>query len=152
MRSGIFWLLILAASISSGCSGSSPKSSSALSASFQVPTVPTKDDVLWVDGRRLTLSGYLALRDALPSNLSRDSVLWIAIAAFSIQNDALIHGREIPLKTAVALALYASDLSQNPGMEADTERLKPEDYRIKIDRLISKSMIQRNPQVLAEIH
>lgn len=97
---------------------------------------PTKDDVLTVNGNTLSLSGYNALRNHLPTDLSKNQVIWIAIAALALQNDALTQGKEIPLPDAV-----------NMAQKALTDSLT----RSKFESLISQTVIQRNPQVLAEI-
>jgi hypothetical protein len=113
-----------------------PNSGSNVNIHFVKFPIPTKDDVLSVDGRRLSLSGYNALRNHLPGNLAKDQVLWIATAALALQNDARLQGKEILLPHAVSMAQKAlTDLVT----------------RNKLENLITQSVIQRNPQVLAEI-
>jgi hypothetical protein len=150
MKPRALFSLVLAASLLVGCMGSDRGLPLSRKSPFQVPT---KDDVLWVDGRRLSLSGYTALRESLPPGLSRDTVLWLAIAALSLQNDALLRGTEIPLKTAVTLARFADGTaSLTPEMEPYVEHLSAIEFKSKIERIINKSVIQRNPLVLAELH
>jgi|GEM_PF-5494731 len=97
---------------------------------------PTKDDVLWVDGRRLSISGYHALRENLPSTLTQEQVLWIATAALALQNDALPKGIEIPLRVAVQKAMIALENSA---------------AKLELEETIAQATVQRNPQVLAEL-
>lgn len=146
----VLWVLLLFGHLVSACSGADRKIASPLGAQF---AVPTKDDLLWVDGRRLSLDGYAALRSALPVSLSKDYVIWVAIAALAIQNDSMIHGREIPLPTAVDLARYAQgDVPLTQELESYIQKTDSNEYKTKLQQLINRSSVQRNPQVLAEVH
>lgn len=129
----------------SSCSGSKNISFAARHSITTAPAVPaapvhffapTKDDVLWVDGRRLSISGYHALRENLPSTLTHEQVLWIATAALALQNDALPKGTQIPLKVAVQKAMIALE-------DSTTKR--------ELEKIIAQATVQRNPLVLAEL-
>lgn len=120
--------------------------------------VPTKDDVLWVDGRRLSLSGYAALRSTLPETLKKDDVLWIATAALAFQNETLSKGKEVALPIAVDLARVALSqiplsLDLEPYAAECTEAARSQSDEVKkcLEHLITRAAIQRNPGALAEL-
>ena len=118
----------------------------------------TKDDVLLVDGRKLSLSGYSALRGALPQSIEKDEILWVATAALALQNELFSKGKEINLPLAVKLAHSA--ISHEP-LQKDLEPFASEytgiahplsqDLKTRLDQLIGQAKIQRNLRVLAEL-
>lgn len=120
---------------------------------------PSKDEVLLVNGRKLSLSGYAILRERYP-NLKRDDLLWMGIAALAIQNDTQSRGREMNPNAAVELARFAlneGELSSVVPLLREYYSTVGElpsgpEFKKLLDKIISHSVVQRNPQVLAELH
>lgn len=121
--------------------------------------IPTSTEVLLVNGKPLSISGYLLLREQFPK-LPRDQVLWIAQSALALQDEARELGRELTLSQAVDLARYSIELISVSEAESalktfqgssDTP-LEPKAFRQNLERILSQSVVQRNPQVLAELH
>lgn len=120
--------------------------------------MPSKDDVAVVDGRPFTLTTFMSLRSRLKSQ-SVESVFWAGTALISLQNEGASQGQTVPGETALSIVRYA--LGEVPLEEArkDLEvffksgggALSPQQVRIQLDRLLMRSVIQRNPQVLAHL-
>lgn len=125
--------------------------------------VPTKDEVLIVDGRRLSLTGYFALKERYP-DLGRESLLWLSTASLALQNHAQTAGRNLQPELAANLAYQALGSAGNPVLPAEVEAearalfpaesaaLSPASLRAAMDRLVTRAVVQRNVQVLAELH
>jgi hypothetical protein len=126
--------------------------------SFALP-MPTSDEVALVDGRPLSISGFIALRTAL-GNPSVETTFWIATAALALENDSRSHGAELSPGAAVMVARYA--VGEIPKETAEpylreyesgsSQALTSAELRRQIERLLARSVVQRNPQVLAGLH
>lgn len=117
---------------------------------------PTKDEVLLVEGKAMTLSGFLALRHRFPE-LSKQDIAWMATAALSLQAHAEKTGSPpIDVGRAVDLARYALGILPQGSEEflrghfASSAVPSATDFRRELDRIISQSAVQRNADLLAE--
>lgn len=120
--------------------------------------MPSKDEVALVDGRPLTLTDYLALRDHIRKHTT-EAVLWAGIAALAIQNETRARGAELRSASAVEVALYA--LGELNAAEADNSLRayfartglppKPDEVRAALDRLLATSIVRRNERALSSL-
>ena len=120
--------------------------------------LPTKDEVVLVDGRPLSIAGFMAVRTAL-SQATTQSALWIGMAALAIQNETRARGREMAMTSAVEIARYAlNELSLEqvePALRAFVGKLgalpPPTALRHDVELLLARAVIQRNIPVIAEL-
>lgn len=122
--------------------------------------VPTKDEVLVVDGRALSISGYLVLRSQLRLR-DKEGVFFAAAATLALQNDSRLTGSELSPKEAFDIVRYALDDGASPELqEASKQYFKVSSGRLpdaatlrkQLSLLVTRSVVQRNPQVLAELN
>jgi len=125
--------------------------------------LPTKDDVALVDGTPYSISGFLAIKNYL-SDLSADQVVWMGIAALTLQNDAMARNSTLTAPAALGVARYAVDhLSKETTLlllqkENSLGYFKPsgsigsvKEVKTLIEDLMSRAVINRNAQVIAEL-
>jgi hypothetical protein len=121
--------------------------------------VPTKDDVALIDGEALTLTGMMSIREAMKQPAT-EKAFWVGVAAIAIKNHVKKEGHELGLPTTIAVARYA--IEDLPAAEAEGPLHEylgagkaippPQDLRHDIDQVVARSVVQRNPRVLAELH
>jgi hypothetical protein len=122
------------------------------------PIAPTKDEVLLVDGRAISIAGFYALRTQL-KNPSTEAVLWAGVATLVLQKETRGRGGELSTVAAVEIARYAMgelSLGEAQGSLRDHfGHLGPlptsDQTKREIERLVSKSDIQRNPSTIASL-
>ena len=122
--------LLLAALAALACEGCTARSVGSLGTA---PALLTKDDVLLVDQRRLTLTDYLALRGQLPG-ASTDEVVWTAAAIFALQQEWRSQGRTLDPRAALKLVREAQGESKR-----------------HLEDLLSHAVVQRNEHVLKSL-
>lgn len=121
--------------------------------------IPSKDEVALVDGRPLSLSGFVNLRTLL-KDPSIENTFWVGIASLTIQNNAISRNINLPMESAVVLARYAAqDLPLEDCAGALRAFLGPQGelpgqvaWKNQVERWVAQSVVQRNPQVLAQLH
>ena len=150
------WVLLLTPLLLFGCIR--PDADRKPPALFRTLPVPTSSDVLLVNGRPLTIDGFMALRSQFP-NAPREDVLWIARAAMVLEDDAKASGRTLSIVSAVALASFAlGRTSVEPAAQALVEYGSPETFKDPkvfkghVDKILGLAVVQQNSQVLAELH
>lgn len=128
--------------------------------------IPTKDDVAVVNGRALPLAAFLTLRTQWRA-LPKDDVLWVAMVALSLQTDAEINqSLKEPLSPdeSLLLAEFGAGARPYPEVQHLTDRLNrlsplqlsptvsSRDYRGRLDLVLKRAIVQKNPLVLAELN
>lgn len=146
----------VAGAIGQGCLNPS-EHKAALSKSLPIPT---KDQVALVDGQPLSISAFLAIRSLLKKP-TQELTFWVGVAAIRLQHESrAVLGKELDSKTAVDIARYALGEIPIIGLEAairenlglsEKEGSEPATVKKRIDRLITRSVIQRNPQALSDL-
>jgi hypothetical protein len=121
--------------------------------------LPTKDQVLLLDGRPLSVGIFMGLRQEMKSS-PLEVVVWTAEGALALQNEARSRGQEISPKTAFDVARYASEEFTLQAVQGELEtyfgkgRPIPPAYRVKnqIDQLLTRAVIQENEALLRQFH
>lgn len=121
--------------------------------------LPNKDQVLLLDGRPISLSLFMGLRESMKSS-PLEVVVWTAKAVLILQNEARARGNEVSTQTALGVARYASE--ELPLQVVDSEiqvylgsgEKVPPPYIFKnqIDLLLLRSVIQENEALLRQFH
>jgi hypothetical protein len=158
-RSKAFLVLLIPLCIAGCFNTREPASTPAAETGTTHPPFPTKDDVALVDGKPFSLSTYMAIRSIL-QHASVENTFWVGVAVLAIQSDREKHGKPFKIETALNVARYAlNDLPPElagPSLReffGETDSVpNPAELRQKIDRLVSQAVVQRNPQVLADLH
>ncbi len=153
-RTNLGTALFLAATVVlSSCSGFS-KDGGTPRAGYRLP-LPSKDDVALVDGRPFTLSTFLDLRAQLGKKGSAENTFRLGTSAIAVQLEAARRGVNLDSSAAIALAGYSlghgsAELAA-PGLKALWGEKPPtaSDALRQIDEWVARSVILRNPQVLA---
>ena len=115
---------------------------------------PTKDEVVLVDGRALSISGFYALRTQL-KNPSTEAVIWVAVATLTLQNETRGRGGELSTPEAAEIARYAlGELTLNEARKSLRGYFRepaalpsPDQTKREVERLVSLSNVQRNAQI-----
>lgn len=119
---------------------------------------PTKDQVALVDGRPLTLTDFLAIRERLKTP-SSEQAYWVGIATLALQSEARSRGHDISLQNTYDVARYA--IGDIIALEAQSslntyfngkQVPPPEEVKRQIDTITKNSVIVRNSQSLGMIH
>ncbi len=150
----VFALSFLSLSISACTRGGAP---SAITPSQARLPLPSKDDVLWVDGRTVSIEAFAALKKRL-KNPSNDKALWIAAAVLVLQNELTSKGIALPSEEGVLLALYATQEVTGEQVMTGVQTFlqtahtlpSAQELHSRVDALLSRSVIQKNLRLLAE--
>lgn len=118
--------------------------------------VPSSVDALLVNGRPLTIDGFQALRTKFPTR-SKEDVLWIAQSALVLEDSAKQAGKTLSLTSGVILAAFALGIAPEEEARAAFQEYgsnpsSAPEFKAHIEKLARLAVVQRNPQVLAELH
>lgn len=148
------WLFLLIPAIS-GCESKKP-----LLSDRQVLALPTKDEVALINGRALSFAQFEEVHRKL-GKPSLESSLWICLGAMVLQDDLKQSlGRSLEANYSIDIARYAAGAVSAPLIEPAWEAysggakrpiLPQEQLRAKIEELLSRSEIVRNPHALSEV-
>jgi hypothetical protein len=118
---------------------------------------PTKDDVALVDGIPLSVARFLELRMTLGKAGTQENTFRVGVAWLAIQNESQRRKLSFDPESALALARYSQGhltaeeaaaaldaFFQSPG-----QKPSPSEFRKQVNDWIARSVVQRNPQVLA---
>lgn len=149
-------LLVLATSLLLlvGCTRQAPLPDSA---EARLPLL-TQDEVARVDGRTLSLSKLMLIRDTLHDH-STERALQIGVAAIALQEEASIRGTQLPFGAGVNIARYAAG-------ELSLEQVRPslnvlfklaltppsaQNVQGQITTLLSQAKVEKNQPLLTRI-
>jgi hypothetical protein len=124
---------------------------------FRLP-VPTADEVVVVDGRGVGIEAFEVLRAQLTTQETEYS-LWAVSAVLLVQNESRAHGAELGPSAALRVVRYAlGELDSSQAVDAliafvgpDSPAPSPNDLRRRIDALMTRAVVKRNPRLLAEL-
>lgn len=153
-----FFGLVLISLALCGCKKSREPQSFAL----MEPPLPhlTKDDVLRVNGKPLSITAYMAIRSKLKEP-TKNNVLWVGTAALAMIKETSAQGKELSPTVAIDIARYAlgdlplasadASLREYLGQNIQQPAPPPEDLKTQLDQFVARAVIQRNLRVLAEL-
>jgi len=123
---------------------------------FQQP-LPTKDEVALINGRPITISDYLFIRDTLQSKYSPEVTLWVGLASYVLLQNTLERKIEFSKKQALDIARYSvGDITLKEAANSlrvyfapKAPELNPAIIKKELDTLIGRAIIIKNPIDLA---
>jgi hypothetical protein len=130
----------------------------------QVLALPTKDEVALINGRALSFAQFEEIHRKL-GKPSLESTLWICLGAMVLQDDLKqTQGRLLEANYSIDIASFAAGATSAPLIEpawqaysvnsagAAARPIPPkEELRAKIEALLNRSEIVRNPHALSEV-
>jgi hypothetical protein len=125
---------------------------------FQLP-VPTKDEIVRVNGRPLTLNDFLFIRSQTEDS-SAETAYWLGVSTLVIQNHGKKQGKNISAASALLIARYAlgkiteqtASSSLNQYYARTTPVPTPQEVKKEIEQLTQQMIVLKNPTPLSQFY
>jgi hypothetical protein len=115
--------------------------------------LPTKDEVLLINGHPLSVTDYFDIRRRVGPAVSRDAVLWIGEASLLLQDDWRAKGEQLDPANSVVLSAYASGVFTLDQVKATGLKSIPPARGLftEIEAQLKKAEVRQNHILLAEL-
>lgn len=121
----------------------------------RVLPLPTKDQLLLVDGNPVSISDYMSCRAIFPG-AKKEYLVHILTRATLVSADAQKRGVKLSLDDSVALVRYSTGEVSEASVSAALlsfagDKVSPPDLNLRISSLLARAVVQINSRVLSEL-